>query len=219
MGMAQRGSRVVDIPKPSAVDHVRVITPLLDAATHEQRVSWIRSLDGREQYRLFDLARDGAPLRAADLHRGDREVVVHWGRNGLAAFNLFQKRCTIIDGQYAGYNHSEAPASIRGLVTWITGPGHYVFYDAPEADGEVWIDYRRIATQRHPSFPALIGNEGGLRQLVYGNLVDVMRRVSTHVFIGDSFKNMPRDDKPPLLTRIASRLGATAPFVLCQEPG
>ena len=208
----------VDIPKPSAVDRLSVLTELLDAATHEQRVAWIRSLDGTEQYRLFDLARDGAPLRAADLHRGDREVVVHWGRNGLAMLNLFQKRCSVIDGQLAGYNHSEAPRLIRGLVTRITGPGHYVYYDAPESANEVWIDYRRIATVQHPSFPPLIDNEGGLRQLVYGNLVDVIRRVSRHVFIGDSFKNLPRADRPPLLTRVASRFGATAPFVLCQEP-
>ncbi len=182
------------------------------------RLAWARSLNGKEQYRLFDLAKDGPPLTAADMHRGEREVVVHYGRNGLALFNLFQKRCTVIEGQLGGYNHSEAPKLLRPLVTAITGPGHYVFYDAPDVPGEVWIDYRAIATAQHPDFPPLVDNESGLRQLVYGNMVDIMRRVSKHIIIGDSFKNLPRDSKPPLLTRLASKYGATAPFILCQQP-
>jgi hypothetical protein len=208
----------VEIPKPSSVDRLSVLTPLLDAATHLERVRWIRSLDGREQHRLFDLAKEGGPLRASDLYRGEGEVVAHLGRNGLALFNLFQKRCTLIGGELAGYNHNESPRWVRGLLGRVIGPGHYVFYDAPEADREVWIDYRRVPTAQHPAFPALVSNESGLRQLVYGNLVDVLRRVSEHVFIGDSYKNLPREDKPPLLTRLASRLAATAPFVLCQAP-
>ena len=177
-----------------------------------------RSLDGAEQRRLFELAKGGPELRAEDLHRAEGRVVIHYGRNGLQAFNLFQKRCVLIDGQRAGFNQNEFPRLVSRLATRITGPGHYVFYDSPDVPGEVWIDYRRIPTAQHPDFPKLVDNESGLRQLVYGNMVDIMRRVSTHVIIGDSFKNLPRTDRPPLLTRLASRFGATAPFVLCQEP-
>jgi hypothetical protein len=209
---------VLEIPKPSAVDRVGILTEMLDAAPHEVRLEWARSLNGKEQYRLFDLAKEGPALASADLHRGEGEVVIHYGRNGLAMFNLFQKRCVHLQGQNAGYNHNGFPSAIRGIAGAIIGPGHYVFYDSPDVPGEVWIDYRRIPTVQHPDFPALITNEGGLRQLVYGNMVDVMRRVSKHIFIGDSFKNLPREDKPPLLTRLASRFGATAPFILCQDP-
>ena len=145
-------------------------------------------------------------------------MVRHYGRNGLALFNLFEKRCVLVDGQRAGYNHNGFPAAVRGLAGRIIGPGHYVFYDAPTVQGEVWIDYRRIPTAQHPDFPPLIDNESGLRQLVYGNMVDILRRVSKHVFIGDAFKNLPREDTPPLLTRFASKFFATAPFILCQDP-
>lgn len=208
----------VEIPKPSAVDRVELLTELLDAAPHEVRLAWARSLNGKEQYRLFDLAKEGPPLAAADMHRGEGEVVVHYGRNGLAAFNLFQKRCALVQGQLAGFNHNEFPKLISGIAGWVTGPGHYVFYDSPDVPGEVWVDYRRIPTAQHPDFPPLVDNESGLRQLVFGNMVDIMRRVSKHIIIGDSFKNLPREDTPPLLTRLASRFGATAPFVLCQQP-
>lgn len=209
----------MSIPKPSEVDTLAPLTRALDEATHTDRLAWIRSLNGRQQYRLFDLAKGGPPVAVGDLHGDEGQVIINHGRNGLAFFNRFEKRSSLHDGQLVGYNYTYFPGPIAGLARRVAGPGHYVFYESPVAPGELWIDYRRIPTSRHPAFPPLVDNESGLRQLIFGNMVDVLRRVSTHVFIGDSFKDLPREgDKPPLLTRIAARFGATAPFVLCQAP-
>jgi len=208
----------VSIPLPTEVGELAELTAALDATDHAGRLSWAYALNGKQQYRLFDLAAGQLSVSAEDLHRGDGDVVVHSGRNGLALFNHFEKRCARQGDELVGFNHNEWPGLLGRVARRVTGPGHYVFYDSPDVPGEVWIDYRSIPSRAHPAFPPLVDNESGLRQLVFGNMVDVLRRVSTHVFIGDSFKDFPRDDTPPLATRVASKLFATAPFILCQVP-
>jgi hypothetical protein len=208
----------MSLPMPRELSSLTELTPALDAARHDERLAWIRSLNGRQQLHLFDLAGDAAlPLSVADLHGAEGEVIINYGKNGLMLFNRFEKRTALQSGQLVGYNEPGFPSLIAPIAKRVTGPGHYTFYDSPQGKPEIYIDYRRVPTVRHPAFPPLVDNESGLRQLVFGNMVDVLRRVSDHVFIGNAFKNLPRDDKPPLLVRIASKLG-TAPFVLCQAP-
>jgi hypothetical protein len=200
------------IPKPTDVSSLEPITQALDAASHDERVAWVRSLNGKQQYRLFELA-EGRPVKLDELVRGDESMVRHFGRNGLALFNKFEKRFARLGDAVVGYNHNDF-GFLGPLMALITGPGHYTAY---ESGVEVWIDYRMLPTRQHPDFPPLRDNERGLPALVFGNMVDRMRRVSQHVVIGDAFKNMPREDKPPLMARIGS-LFPTAPFVLCREP-
>jgi hypothetical protein len=188
------------------------ISAALDAASPEARKAWIRSLNGAQQYRLYELAK-GNPVSVADLVPDDR-VAIGDGRNGLGLFNKFQKRFARVGSEVGGYNdNSEIAGPLSPIVGWFTGPGHFVAYDSPDVPGEVWIDYRRIPSVQHPEFPPLIDNESGFRSLVFGNMVDVLRRVSQHVFVGDSFKNFPRTTPMNLGSRIGSRL-ATAPFVI-----
>ncbi len=203
------------IQMPSDVTTLEPLTTALDAADHPTRLGWVHSLNGAEQLVLFALA-EGSSVQVDDLVRDERQVVIHHGRNGLAMFNLFQKRLSRLGGAGIGYNHNDFPRGLKTIARWVSGPGHFVAYDSPDRPGEVWIDYRRIPEQQHPEFPPLIDNEHGLRALVFGNMVDVLRRVSTHVFIGDSYKNLPRPDEVPVMARIGS-LFPTAPFVLCQE--
>lgn len=207
----------MSIPLPTEVDDLSVLTEALDATGHDQRLAWAYTLGGKQQYRLYDLAAGKQAVTPDDLHGGDGEVVRHHGRNGLMLFNHFEKRCAKVGDELVGFNHNEWPGLIGRIARRVTGPGHYSFYASPDVPGEVWIDYRRVPTRSHEAFPPLVDNESGLRQLVFGNMVDVLRRVSEHVFIGDSFKNFPRDDRPPFFTRLAS-LGATAPFILVQQP-
>jgi hypothetical protein len=205
------------IPKPSEVDSLLRLSEPLDAADHETRVAWVRSIGRAEQYKLYALAQ-GSAVKVAELVRGDGVIVRHHGKNGLAMFTWFEKRFAQVGDAVVGYNHNEFPALIRPIAAALTGPGHYTAYDSPDVPGEVWIDYRKVPTRTHPSFPAIVDNEHGLRALVFGDMVDVLRRVSRHVFVGDSFKGLyPRPDRPPLLARIGGAL-PTAPFVLCQEP-
>lgn len=201
------------IPRPSAVSALSELTGLLDNSTHAARYDWACSLGEREQLALFALA-EGSALRVDDLVREDGAVVVHAGRNGLALFNRFEKRFSRLGDEIGGYNHNEKLGGpLNFLVRRIVGPGHFVAYDGPDGDG-VWIDYRRIPKRQHPDFPPLIDNDHGLRSLVFGNMVDVLRRVSRHVSIGNAFK----DKSPPrtLGARIGARL-PTAPFVVVRR--
>ncbi len=204
------------IPRPHDVEELPPITEALRRAGHDERVAWVRSLDGREQHALYALA-EGQAVTVDELVGEEGQVVRHLGRNGLAGFNLFEKRFSRMGDQIVGYNHNEFGA-LSSIAARITGPGHYTAYPSPQREGEVWIDYRRLPTVQHPDFPPLRDNEHGLPGLVFGNMVDVLRKVSTHVFIGDSFKDFERPDRPPLLTRIGSKM-PTAPFVLCREAG
>ena len=205
------------LPRPGEVPDLATLAAKLDAATWDERLAWVRSLGRSEQYALYALA-EGSPVRASELVRGGR-VVRHYGRNGLGpGFNRFEKRFSTVGDVVVGYNANEFWAPVAGIAAWVTGPGHYTAYDSPEVEGEVWIDYRKVPTVRHPEFPPLSSNESGLPALVFGDMVDVLRRVSRDVFVGDSFKGRyPRETPAPLLARIGGLL-ATAPFVLLQEP-
>jgi len=198
---------------PKDAPSLAPITAALDAATPDARKVWVRSLNGDQQKHLYALAQ-GNPVRVDELVGDDGAVHIGDGRNGLGLFNKFQKRFARAGSEIGGYNHgSEIAGFLSPIVNWFTGPGHFVAYDSPDVYGEVWIDYRRIPAVRHPEFPPLIDNESGFRSLVFGNMVDVLRRVSRHVFVGDSFKNFPRTTPMNLGSRIGSKL-ATAPFVI-----
>ncbi|MCB9673546.1 MAG: hypothetical protein H6737_00425 [Alphaproteobacteria bacterium] len=200
------------IPLPSQVSALEDLSGRLDNATHVQRLEWAYSLGQREQLALFELAR-GNPITVDDVVLDGEKVFIHQGRNGLVLFNRFEKRFARYGDEIVGYNHND---SIGGpfnfLAKRVTGPGHYTAYAAPDGDG-IWIDYRAIPTRRHPEFPPLRSNDHGLPALVFGNMVDVLRRASSHVLIGNAFK-----DKGPARTPLA-RFGSlfpTAPFVLVQ---
>lgn len=208
----------MSLPLPSQLTTVDPLAAALDAATHDERLAYVRSLGRREQYRLFELCA-GRPAKVDELVGEPGRVVRHFGKNGLPLFSHFEKRFVRLpDGTVGGFNFNDN-GWIQPLFHLFTGPGHYLAVDSPVVPGEVWVDYRRIPALQHPDFPPLAGNESGLPALVFGDMVDVLRRVSRHVTIGDAFKaKYPRDTKPPFLAWVGATFFATAPFVLCQEP-
>jgi hypothetical protein len=175
-----------------AEDPIRMkeLASLLDGLSHEERVAWVRSLGRREQRRLYEAAEGFLPLALADLvppSRPDAATVRHFGKNTLPVFTWFEKRFARPAGQ-----DPQAPSELHGFnfqtLRWLTGPGYYVARIDP-ARPEVLIDYREIPALAPPGWPPLRGNEGGLGRLVYGNMVDRLRRVSEHVTIGSAAKN------------------------------
>lgn len=199
------------IKRPSEVSEISPIAEALDASSHAERMAWAFALDRDEQLALYALA-VARPIRVDEMVHDDGRVWIHPGRNGLPRFNRFEKRFARLGSQVVGYNHNdEIGGPFNFLMRRLVGPGHYVAYDGP--DGGVWVDYRELPTQQHPAFPPLIDNEHGVRGLVFGNMVDVVRRVSNQVFVGNAYK-----DKSPGRTwwaRFGSRF-PTAPFVLVQ---
>ncbi|MEZ4321969.1 MAG: hypothetical protein R3F61_31145 [Myxococcota bacterium] len=202
------------IPLPSAVGSLADLSGRLDNATHAERLAWAYTLDQAEQLKLYDLAR-GTTITVDDVVLPDGAVFIHSGKNGLPVMNRFEKRFARLGDEIVGYNHQPTLGGpFNFIAKRITGPGHYTAYNSPDGDGGIWIDYRRIPSRRHPEFPALIDNDHGLRALIFGNMVDVVRRASRDVLIGNAFKNKGR--AKTFLSRFGSRF-PTAPFVLVQN--
>lgn len=186
-----------EIPLPTLVDALEPISAALDAATHEERLAWMRGLGLRQLRALYALAK-GSPVRITEI-AGSEAVVIGEGKNGLPLFNRFQKRFARHGDQVVGYNHNST------FVTFFVGPGHFVAYDSPEVPGEVWIDYRTLPKARHPEFPELASNDRFPGpKLTYGGMVDKVRRASRHVLIGDAFAGTEKSKG--------------VPFALCLPP-
>lgn len=161
------------------------IRTLLDGASHQERLSAVRGLGKADQKRLYAAAEGFASLRLADLvppETPDMTTVRHHGRNTLPAFSLFEKRFCRPPAL-----ESEPPEVLYGFnhqsVSWLTGPGYYIARDDP-VRGEVCIDYHEVPPSAPAGWPPIRSNEAGLSRLVYGFMIDTLRRLSTHVSVG-----------------------------------
>jgi hypothetical protein len=169
---------------------VRKIAQLLDSLSHTARVAATRSLGRAQQRRLYAAAEGFLPVRLADLVPpgvGDQMPVRHFGKNTLPLFSHFEKRfCrpagadAAKPGELYGFNFQ----ALQGL----TGPGYFVASEDPTRP-EVWIDYRRVPPEAPAGWPAIRSNERGLARLVYGFMLDTLRRVSEHVTIGSAARH------------------------------
>jgi len=165
------------------------IEKFLDRLSHEERVRAIRSVSRRQQAALYRAVDGYRPVRLADLVMPSTPAMTpvrHFGKNTLPAFTHFEKRfCRPPTGD------PEAPAELYGFnfqtMAPVTGPGYFVAVPNPErSDAEVWVDYRRLPNEHPPGWPEIRSNERGLSRLVYGFMVDNLRRVSEHVTIGSA---------------------------------
>ena len=165
-----------------------VITELLDGLALPDRITAVRGLGGaRLQRRLWEAVAGNPRIAIDELvpreHAPMRPVVFH-GKNSLPAFTEFQKICCRPPGERGrdtlwGYNETR----IRALI----GPGYYVVHDTPgSALGGAAFDYRGVPEQPASGWPGIRDNESGVPRLVYGGMVDYMRRVARDVFIGSA---------------------------------
>lgn len=179
------------------------IAGLLDGLASADRIRAVRGLGRFEQRRLYEAAKGFAALRLVDLvppATPDLVAVRHYGRNTLPVFTHFEKRFARPSGEEAA-----APRRVIGFnfqtMSPLTGPGYFVARE-DAACAEVLIDYREVPTQAPAGWPPIRTNDRGLGRLVYGNMVDTLRRVSEHVTIGSA-------------ARGGKDLGSW--FVLCRE--
>jgi hypothetical protein len=173
----------MSIPLPSA-GPIEALATALDAATHDDRVAWLRALPPKELHVLWDQA-EGRAVDVDHYTYPDEpgRVRIHEGRNTMALppFRNFQKRFALQDGKIAGYNHG---LGVLAWLVWFQGWGPFVCKPAESPPGEVWVDYRELPPQ-HPEFPPVRPNRWG-GWIVYGGMIDAMRRVSRDVTIGVS---------------------------------
>ena len=179
------------------------VRALLDGMSHAERVRAVRGLGRAEQRRLYESVDGFATVRLVDLVPaavGDLETVRHFGKNTLPLFTHFEKRFCRPAGE-----DPEKPSALYGFnfqaMSRVTGPGYFVARN-DETRPEVLIDYREVPPEPPAGWPEVRGNDRGPGRLVYGGMVDTLRRVSEHVTIGSAARG-GRD------------LGSW--FVLCRE--
>ena len=169
-----------------------------DAMSHEDRVVQIRTLGKSIQRKLFHAAegRGGLNLEyMVPTGHGPLKEVIHWGKNSLPLFTVFQKRfCRLPDSDtvLGGYNEH--------TLGWATGPGYFTTV-AVENDGEVDIDYTQLPEQKAENWPEIIPQKDKLGRLVYCNMIDRLRRISGHVTIGRAIKHGKETENYFLLCR------------------
>lgn len=203
--MAQPGATLKDLVGRVSPDGGE-IAAFLDGLSLGDRIAAVRDLSGtRLQGALWKAAAAAPRVSTADMVPADypvlRPVIFH-GKNSLPAFTEFQKICfRPDDGEHAavawGYNETK-------VRNWI-GAGYYELHDTPESGlGGAAFDYTRLPARTLPSWPEVRPNTAGLSRLVYANMLDYMRRVSSDVFIGSA---------------VAARTGRemTSYFVLVRE--
>jgi hypothetical protein len=158
----------------------------LDGLTNAERSAEILTLNKAAQRTLWTLCsertvgiEDLVPVGTPSL-----KPVRHLGKNSLPVFSRFEKRFCRIDADpnlLVGYN--EGPT--RPLV----GPGYFTTRLCDEADrGATVIDYTIIRTEQAEGWPKIKPNTSGMCKIVYGEMLDYMRKVSTHVTIGKAWK-------------------------------
>lgn len=168
------------------------LAEVLDGLGHEGRVHAVRTWTKERQRDLFAAAKGHMPIDLDFLvppSMGTLVEVIHDGQNTLPAFNHFQKRFVRLEGEdfeIAGYNHQ--------TLSPLTGPGYFVVTKGEgDHEGELAIDYTKYPKNKPASWPDIRDNDGGLRSLVYGNMIDYLRGISTHVSIGRATKGKEMD--------------------------
>jgi hypothetical protein len=173
------------------------LAEILDGLGREGRVHASRTWNKARQKAIYEAVKD----QPIDLDFfvppsvGPLVEVIHDLHNTLPVFSNAQKRfCRLTDDAFplGGYNH--APATNP-----FTGPGYFVVRMADDTDGElhkgeVAIDYNKLPKQKPASWPEIVPNEGVIGGLVYGRMIDYMRKVSTHVAIGRAHKGKPMNE-------------------------
>lgn len=165
------------------------LAALLDGMSHDKRAELVLSLGKAPQKRLWEIC-EGSRVSLADLvpdELAEDTEVRHLGRNSLPLFTRFEKRFLRPSGlaeddepQLWGYNFQTLQA--------VTGPGYFVCAMDPDRDSAA-IDYRRVPPRAPEGWPAVRVNDRGLSTLVYGHMVDHLRKVSSEVIIGRAWKH------------------------------
>ena len=170
----------------------------LDALSPERRLAEVHEVPGKLRWRFWKALKPGGLSGDDFVPAGTppRTFVRHYGKNSLPAFSLFEKRFALpTEGADVawGYNHSPA----MGLV----GPGWFVLRIEGDRHPEPHVDYYSVPDEQLLDGPPLQPNTRGISTFVYGNMVDVMRRVSQHVTVGRAYKKGAETENYFLLCR------------------
>ncbi len=181
----------------------QVISDLLDRLGHEGRIAATRALDRSSQKKLYTLVDGFRPVTLLDMVPASvpqLTAVRHYGKNSMPMFTLFEKRFYRAPDQ-----DPSAPKELGGAnfqsIQLLTGPGYFVAVESKDKP-EVLVDYYRVPSVAPDGFMKIVPNGWNRSGLIYGQMIDTLRRVSEHVTIGTAAKR-------------GKDIGAF--FVLCRE--
>jgi hypothetical protein len=163
------------IPLPSLAPSLDAVASALDACSVSEQLHWMHGLGKREMARLYEL---GGPVPLEWFVAEEGVIVEHEGQNSLLpGIDRFEKHMVRRNGVLQGYN--------RQSFGWLVGPGHFTLR---EQDGTTVFDYTAPPTDAPSHWPTVVPNDKGLSNLVYGGMVDVMRRVSSCIVVGKAYR-------------------------------
>jgi hypothetical protein len=156
----------------------------LDRLSHAERMVALQGMQRDQFSQLFGLVNGFAAMTLDALvptNTAPLQPVRHIGRNSLPLFSSFEKRFYRLDSRAAlgGANFQS--------TSFATGPGYFTASPSAERT-EVVIDYNQIPDAAPEGWPALANNERGIGRLVYGGMIDTLRKVSEHISIGAAQK-------------------------------
>ncbi len=177
------------VPLPTLTDDLPAFRAALAALSPDEQANFMHGLAKREQKKLWEC---GEPLTLAELVGAEGAIVRHEGQNDLLpGFDRFEKHLVARDGAVQGINVQK--------FSWLVGPGHFTVREEGE---EVWFDYTVVAGSVPEGWPALVPNEQGLSRLVYGHMIDRVRRVVPGMVVGKVFRRgLPEEHYFMLLRR------------------
>jgi len=170
------------IPRPHESD-IDAIAAALDAASPAERVEWMRSLKKKDMEVLYGKA-EGRHVGPDFFLSSEGQAQTWTGRNSLPAFNDFAKAFANHKERIQGYNVNE------GLAAWFGGPGHFlVRVDGDQHGEQVIFDYTWEPDEAPSEWPEVASNLELPYRLVYGNMKDVVRRVSNDLIISAAYRS------------------------------
>ena len=165
------GGTSPSVPLPTLTEDLPSFRRILSGLDPEEQVNFMHGLPKREMRRLFD---EGLPLTLAEVVGEEDEIVRHEGQNDLPPFlDRFEKHVVVRGGSAQGINVQR--------FAWATGPGHFSLRQEGE---EVWFDYTTLPGSSPEGWPAIVANDRGLGRLVYGGMVDRVRKVVDRMTVG-----------------------------------
>jgi hypothetical protein len=168
---------------------IEKLAEILDGLGHDGRVHTMRTWDKKRMAAIYD-ACEGRPITLDHLvppSIGANVEVIHDLRNTLPLFSNAEKRFARLENDIAsvgGYNRQHG-------IARATEPGYFTVRDGEgEHANELVIDYGKVPTTKPSSWPEIEANDKGfLNGIVWGGMVDYLRRISQHVSVGKATKD------------------------------
>ena len=164
--------------------NAEALAAYLDALPVAEQVAQVRTLSPGLVKKMYQVTASNAPCKLEDIVPGDVDAGVevrHKGINSLPVSRLFEKRfCRSPEQKNHFWGYNQQP------LMWLTGPGFFVVNE-PNED-QLFIDYRSVPNEKIEKWPNIQPNEKGVSKLVYANMQDYMRKVSSRVTVGEACK-------------------------------